>query len=185
MPGHGEQTGGDPAADPDPCPSPRQKLTEIGPSPSSPKALGDVLMRWIADLEPAYTRFATTYRVDFDQFEPVQSNERLAPILALLSWPATLPPPAHESTPTTLDALFSLPAERLVYFKRLYARLLKSTQEGRSDHALLVSANAKLDHLLDLCDRARQLSVLPEDHHAFEEHHQRSSGESVDSPGSS
>ncbi|KAL8279588.1 hypothetical protein RQP46_008150 [Phenoliferia psychrophenolica] len=159
------------------------KLTEIGPNPASPKALGDVLMRWITDLEPAYTRFANTYSLGFDQFEPVQSNEKLAPILAALPYPATLPQPSDSYPPqTSLDALFSLPAERLVYFKRLYARLLKSTQEGRSDHALLVAANERLDVLLDLCDQARTRSVLPEAEH--DEQH-RSSGESVDSPGSS
>ncbi|TNY23593.1 hypothetical protein DMC30DRAFT_347200, partial [Rhodotorula diobovata] len=132
------------------------KLLEIGPSPSSPKALGDLLMRWIDEIEPAYTRYAATLQSGYDTHAPVQSNPRLAPILASLPWPSTLPllsddpaaAPAPAPGPTvTLDALFALPVTRVGYYQRLYAKLLRSTQEGRSDHALLVSANDKLRRL--------------------------------------
>ncbi|KWU42010.1 hypothetical protein RHOSPDRAFT_21929 [Rhodotorula sp. JG-1b] len=135
------------------------KLLEIGPNPSSPKALGDLLMRWVDDIEPAYTRYATTYALDYDSFEPVQSNPNLAPILAQLDWPASLPPSSQ--TGVSLDRLFELPLYRVQYYQRLYAKLLRSTQEGRSDHALLVSANEKLAHLESLCEQGKQRSVLP------------------------
>ncbi|GEM10024.1 guanine nucleotide exchange factor [Rhodotorula toruloides] len=111
-----------------------EKLHEIGPNPSSPKALGDLLMRWISDIEPAYTRYATTISLDFDLYEPVQSNPKLAPILSSLPWPPSLPSPPSS---VTMDRLFELPYYRVRYYKRLYAKLLRSTQEGRSDHALL------------------------------------------------
>lgn len=188
-----------PGRSPFPMPDPAralcpQKLNEIGPNPASPKALGDLLMRWIGDLEPAYTRYATNYRTGFDLFQPVQTNPKLGPILDALSWPATLAAPLSSSTPVTLDVLFSLPAERLVYYSKLYARLLKSTQEGRSDHALLVAANERLTALLGIVDDSRRLSVLPEDQLralAFEEQQRRggptggrSSGEGSDSQGS-
>ncbi|GAA6055328.1 hypothetical protein JCM3770_005287 [Rhodotorula araucariae] len=133
------------------------KLLEIGPSPSSPKALGDLLMRWIDDIEPSYTRYATTLQCGFDTHPPVQANERLAPILASLAWPSTLP--QEEERPVSLDALFALPAVRIAYYQRLYAKLLRSTQEGRSDHALLVTANDKLRRLAAVCDDARGRSL--------------------------
>ncbi|BGP72720.1 hypothetical protein NBRC10513v2_006116 [Rhodotorula toruloides] len=133
------------------------KLNEIGPNPSSPKALGDLLMRWISDIEPAYTRYATTISLDFDLYDPVQSNPKLAPILASLPWPSSLPSPPSV---VTMDRLFELPYYRVRYYKRLYAKLLRSTQEGRSDHALLVSANEKLAKLEEMCEEGRKRSVL-------------------------
>ncbi|GAA5878322.1 hypothetical protein JCM3774_001986 [Rhodotorula dairenensis] len=135
------------------------KLLEIGPNPSSPKALGDLLMRWVDDVEPAYTRYATTYALDYDSFEPVQSNPNLAPILADLDWPASLP--VQPQSRVTLDRLFELPLYRIQYYQRLYAKLLRSTQEGRSDHALLVSANEKLAQLEVLCEEGKRRSVVP------------------------
>lgn len=138
-----------------------QKLNEIGPNPSSPKALGDLLMRWITDLSPAYTRYSTTYQVDFDRYDPVQTNAKLGPVLSALHHPSTLPP-AADSAPPTLDLLFSLPVVRLGYYKKLYTKLLRSTQEGRSDHALLTDANIQLDHLIARCDEAKARSVVLE-----------------------
>ncbi|GAA5820791.1 hypothetical protein JCM11251_003161 [Rhodosporidiobolus azoricus] len=138
------------------------KLLAIGPSPSSPKALGDLLMRWIPDLEPAYTRFATTYQLDYDRFEPVQSNPNLVPILAQLSYPVSLPSAAQSGREVTLDTLFALPLYRVKYYQKLYAKLLRSTQEGRSDHALLVQANEKLERLERAMEDGRKRSVLGE-----------------------
>lgn len=163
-----------------------QKLVEIGPSPSSPKALGDLLMRWITDIEPAYARYATTFLTSFDSFDPVQSNPRLHEILATLSWPGTLPLPlpplpADVDFPLpprapTLDDCFQLPIVRLKYYKKLYSKLLKSTQEGRSDHALLVGANERLDALLVKCELAMERSVVEE--HAVGEERESSARKS-------
>ncbi|GAA6005954.1 uncharacterized protein JCM10292_005625 [Rhodotorula paludigena] len=139
------------------------KLLEIGPNPSSPKALGDLLMRWIPDLEPAYTRYAQTLARGYDAFAPVQSNPKLASVLAALPYPSTLPSPSSspaESSAVTLDTLFELPRQRVAYYQRLYAKLLRSTQEGRSDHALLVAANDKLAYLERLCDEGARRSIL-------------------------
>ncbi|GAA5908151.1 hypothetical protein JCM6882_005956 [Rhodosporidiobolus microsporus] len=139
------------------------KLLAIGPSPSSPKALGDLLMRWIPDLEPAYSRYATTLQLDFDRFLPVQSNPNLAPILAQLPYPVSLPPPqTGDEGVVTLDALFALPVHRVKYYQKLYAKLLRSTQEGRSDHALLVAANEKLERLERGMEASKGRSVLGE-----------------------
>ncbi|KAN0064616.1 hypothetical protein ACQY0O_002245 [Thecaphora frezii] len=145
-------------------------LKEIGPNPSSPKALGDLLMRWIDDLEAPYTRFCEHYMSDFDSWSKVQSNPRLAGLLAEISGATKADGTAvifsdKRRDPNelwTLDSLFALPHIRLKYYKKLYARLLKSTQPGRSDHKLLVGANAKLDELLEKSKRRLAISVLDE-----------------------
>ncbi|KAG9001080.1 hypothetical protein FRB93_012460 [Tulasnella sp. JGI-2019a] len=124
------------------------KLKDIGPNPSSPKALGDLLMRWIEDLEAPYSRYCNSFTAGFDSWDRVQSNPALQPLLDEVT--NAHPPTPADGVPLTwtLDSLFILPRLRLKYYKKLYARLLKSTQPGRSDHRLLVSANEKLDGLI-------------------------------------
>ncbi|EJD55152.1 hypothetical protein AURDEDRAFT_50801 [Auricularia subglabra TFB-10046 SS5] len=138
------------------------RLNDIGPNPTSPKALGDLLMRWIDDLDAPYARYCNSYATQFDNWDPVANNPRLPAMLSELSRssPPRVPMPTSpdpsgsatnfDSAPTewTLDALFKLPHARLRYYKKLYARLLKSTTPGRSDHKLLTRANERLDTLI-------------------------------------
>lgn len=67
--------------------------------------------------------------------------------------------PAHPSEPPiwTLDELFLIPKARLKYYRKLYGRLLKGTQPGRSDHRLLVGAADKLDKLVALVDSRAEI----------------------------
>ncbi|KAG7099301.1 hypothetical protein E1B28_001159 [Marasmius oreades] len=134
------------------------KLREIGTS--SPKALGDLLIRWVDDLEGPYTSYCTQYRSGFDHWEPVQVNTRLAPILESFS-AANPPPTSSNADPSvwSLDDLFLLPKGRLKYYKKLYSRLLKSTQAGKSDHRLLVEALDKLEKLLAILDERDGMKV--------------------------
>jgi len=77
-------------------------------------------------MEPAYTRYSSTYLSSFDTWPPVQSNPNLAGILLEVSSQLLPPPPASSASGDwTLDALFLLPYNRLRYYKKLYARLLK------------------------------------------------------------
>ncbi|THV04850.1 hypothetical protein K435DRAFT_961582 [Dendrothele bispora CBS 962.96] len=133
------------------------KLKEIGTNPSSPKALGDLLMRWIDDLEAPYTAYCAKYCCGFDEWEPVQSNSKLSPVLATFS--VATPPPSSDPPIWTLDALFLLPKGRLKYYKKLYTRLLKSTAPGRSDHRLLLGAVSKLDRLLETLEQREKVKV--------------------------
>jgi hypothetical protein len=85
----------------------------------------------------------------------VRNNTRLPGVLETFS--ANMPPPTAPSVDPnpqiwTLDELFLLPMGRLKYFKKLYGRLLKGTQPGRSDHKLLADAAEKLDKLLTILD---------------------------------
>lgn len=125
-------------------------LKAIGPRPASPKALGDLLMRWVDDLERPYTRFIAAYTSPLDRLPGVVDNPKLVSLLA----------DARPLLPESLDQAFTLPLTRLAYYKRLYARLLRSTQPGRSDHRLLVAANGKLDALLESADQARQRDAV-------------------------
>lgn len=147
-----------------------KSLKEIGPNPSSPRALGDLLMRWIDDLETPYLRYCDNYFTDFDNWPSVQTNSKLPSLLESVSESTQ-----SDGTPIifsdkkrqvgqlwTLDQLFALPQTRLKYYKKLYARLLKSTQTGRSDHRLLVGANEKLDELLQRAKKRIAMSVLDE-----------------------
>lgn len=141
------------------------KLKEIGANPSSPKALGDLLMRWIDDLDRPYTTYCQQFSTGFDQWEPVKSNTKLPGVLEAFS---TASPPSIAAIQSsqladpslwTLDALFLLPKGRLLYYRKLYNRLLKSTVPGRSDHRLLMGALEKLDDLLETLDGRCQVKV--------------------------
>jgi hypothetical protein len=136
-----------------------QKLKEIGPNPSSPKALGDLLMRWIDDLEPAYRKYCAAYLTGFDSYASVARNVLLPSILSDISASSPPTPPLDR---WSLDALFILPYTRLRYYRKLYARLLRSTKEGRSDHRLLVVANQRLEALVELVEGRLELDVSEE-----------------------
>ncbi|KAJ3868730.1 hypothetical protein EV359DRAFT_70393 [Lentinula novae-zelandiae] len=137
------------------------KLKEIGTNPSSPKALGDLLMRWIDDLETPYSTYCSKFLSGFDMWDPVQSNPKLGSILANMSSSNAL---STGNEVWTLDKLFLLPKARLKYYKKLYGRLLKSTAPGRSDYKLLVGAVDKLERLLDTLEQRESIRVgYPDD----------------------
>jgi hypothetical protein len=111
--------------------------------------------RQINELEMPYTSYCERFCTGFDAWEPVRNNTRLPDVLATFS--ANLPPPSAssgnpDSQIWTLDELFLLPMGRLKYFKKLYGRLLKGAQPGRSDYKLLSEAAEKLDKLLAILD---------------------------------
>lgn len=113
-------------------------------------------MRWIDDLEPAYHKYASYYLGGFDSYAGVSRNLLLPDILLDIS--SSNPPPAPLEQ-WTLDALFLLPFGRLRYYRKLYARLLRSTKEGRSDHKLLVVANQRLEALVERVEGRLDMDV--------------------------
>jgi hypothetical protein len=116
--------------------------------------------RQIDDLEAPYTRYCNGYTTSFDTWTPVQKNPNLRPILEEIS--INISPSAYATNLDpiwTLDTLFLMPATRLKYYKKLYARLLKSTQPGRSDHKLLLGANERLGRLLSTVEERAAVRV--------------------------
>lgn len=145
-------------------------LKDIGPEPTSPRALGNLLMCWIDDLNTPYCRYCENHFINFDTWPAVQSNDRLTQLLTEVSAPVDAAgepkifsdKKRQSGDAWTLDSLFALPQIRLRYYKKLYARLLKSTNPGRSDHRLLVGANDKLDELLEKAQRKISVGLLDE-----------------------
>ncbi|KAK2461844.1 hypothetical protein APHAL10511_006307 [Amanita phalloides] len=133
------------------------RLKDIGTNPSSPKVLGDLLMKWITDLDTPYTNYCTNYCSGFDDWEPVKSNHKLPEVLKAFT--ASFPLSSSMQTLWTLDAVFLLPKGRLKYYRKLYNRLLKGTVAGRSDHRLLVNALEKLDALLNTLESRQSIRV--------------------------
>lgn len=153
-----------------------QRLKDIGSNPSDPKALGDLLMRWVRfiahchiqplltlqidDLEPSYGRYATIFLTGFDNYPPVSSNTLLPGILNEVSMSSPPTPPLQQ---WSLDALFLLPYNRLRYYRKLYSRLLQNTVEGRSDHRLLATGVQRIEALVADVEARLECDVSEED----------------------
>ena len=114
----------------------------------------------IDDLEPAYGKYCSTFMTGFDSYSPITENALLPNILSDIS---DISPPTPPLTSWSLDALFILPYARLRYYRKLYARLLRNTKEGRSDHRLLLSANQKLDALVSEVEERLEVDVAEDD----------------------
>lgn len=91
----------------------------------------------------------------FDDWEPVQSNSRLAAILEEFS---EVNPPQNSSH-WTLDTLFSLPRLRIKYYHKLYGRLLKTAVPGQETRDTLVSGIEKLEQLMQLAEERASIPL--------------------------
>ncbi|WFD00860.1 hypothetical protein MYAM1_003615 [Malassezia yamatoensis] len=137
-----------------------QSLQDIGPNPDSPKGLGNLLMQWIQQLESPYRQYCSVYLCGLDNWSLMKDNPSLPSILAQVT--REIPPLASNGASTwSLDSLFGLPVARLRFYKKLYSRLLRSTQPGRSDHDLLADANRRLDTLLSQAQHRPSVSSAP------------------------
>lgn len=116
--------------------------------------------RQVDDLEPAYGRYVAIYLTGFDSYKLVTKNPLLPGILDDVSRTCPPTPPLER---WTLDALFLLPYARLRYYRKLYARLLKSTQEGRNDHRMLATASQRLETLVADVEARLECDVSEED----------------------
>lgn len=133
-----------------------RRLQDIGPNPASPKGLGNLLMRWVDQLQDPYANYAAVYMTGFNTYPAVLANRALPATLASVSQEL---PKSAEQHAWTLDDFFELPLQRLRFYKKLYQRLLRSTQSGRSDHRLLVRANEKLEALVQKAQARQQVHV--------------------------
>ncbi|KAJ3787602.1 hypothetical protein GGU10DRAFT_415572 [Lentinula aff. detonsa] len=135
-----------------------RKLKEIGMNPSSPKALGDLLMRWASD--PLY------FFSDPNHFNRLTTSKlhtpRTAQNFCQDSTSESLFSPIQNSGPSSSN--FHHQICHPWYYKKLYGRLLKSTAPGRSDHKPLAGAVDSLDRLLDTLEQRESIRVgFPDD----------------------
>ncbi|CAG8478043.1 27364_t:CDS:10 [Dentiscutata erythropus] len=118
------------------------KLARFGSSPQSAEELGDALMAWVDEMEEPYKNYCQKYRQGFDRRQDIEENLVLQQTLNDIS--------AENNQPVSLDYFFDIPIKRLHYYKKLYMRLFKSTEPGRSDHTILASANERLDQIINI-----------------------------------
>jgi len=140
-------------------------LQEIGPNPSSPKGLGNLLMHWIDTLQAPYSHYIDVYTPHLDTRPDIAHHARLQSVLQNANRQI---PRNDYPNGWTLDRFFELPILRLVFYKKLYGRLLRNAQPGRSDHTLLLTANEKLDVLNQRAQRQKvSLGSMPSDQKAL------------------
>lgn len=140
-------------------------LQEIGPNPTSPKGLGNLLMHWVDTLQGPYTHYLDVYTPHLDSRPDIVHHVRLQSVLQNTN--RQIPRNDYPSG-WTLDRFFELPIVRLVFYKKLYGRLLRNAQPGRSDHTLLLTANEKLDALNERAQRQKASpGPLPADQRAL------------------
>ncbi|KAG0141712.1 hypothetical protein CROQUDRAFT_725495 [Cronartium quercuum f. sp. fusiforme G11] len=163
-----------------------------------PVQLANLMAGWIYDLEPIYGRYCSPRgwagAGGWSRDPSVMSNPILRDILATTPWPASLAPPPAEIFPgvpyphddiwtidkqgvphATLTTFFALPFARLVYYRRLYEKVLKTCQHGSPEHRVVQDASTRLSNLLDAGCLQWNINPIPP-HHArssFEvSHHQ-------------
>ncbi|RUS13792.1 hypothetical protein BC937DRAFT_94774, partial [Endogone sp. FLAS-F59071] len=94
----------------------------------------------VNDMEAPYANFSRSFVKGLNERADIMSNPELQMVLTNLS--------LQREENITLDTLFASPLERMRYYKKLYVRLLESTEPGRSDHKLLMQANHRIDMVL-------------------------------------
>ncbi|CAG8511332.1 1436_t:CDS:2, partial [Racocetra persica] len=124
------------------------KLAKLGTSLQSAEEFGNTLVN---EMEEPYTNYCRKYRQGFDYRKDIEENLVLQQTLNDIS--------AENNQPVSLDYFFDIPLKRIHYYKKLYMRLFKSTEPGRSDHIILASANERLDLLINLEKQAKESNL--------------------------
>ncbi|KAF9377412.1 hypothetical protein CPB97_010211 [Podila verticillata] len=117
-----------------------KKLVEVVASADVMKELGTVLM-WFADsMEVPYSNFCRSHVPHLDNWPEIINNTRLQDILTEIA--------AEQFQHVTLDSFLMKPIDRLHYYRRLYMRLLDSSERGKPDFDALESAFMRIDTIL-------------------------------------
>ncbi|RIA94808.1 hypothetical protein C1645_817512 [Glomus cerebriforme] len=124
------------------------RLNQIGTDLVSAKELGNALMTWVKEMEGPYSTYCKNYRRGVDLWPEIDNNLNLQQTLNVIS--------AKRNKPVTLDYLFEAPLKRIRYYKKLYMRILKSSEPGRPDYDILVNANKRIDNLIELEKKAKE-----------------------------
>ena len=122
-------------------------------------------MHWIDTLQAPYSHYIDVYTPHLDTRPDIAHHVRLQSVLQNANRQI---PRNDYPNGWTLDRFFELPILRLVFYKKLYGRLLRNAQPGRSDHTLLLTANEKLDVLNQRAQRQKaSLGSMPADQKAL------------------
>ncbi|KAG0325735.1 hypothetical protein BG004_003125, partial [Podila humilis] len=117
-----------------------KKLVDVVASADVMKELGTVLM-WFADaMEVPYSNFCRSHVPHLDNWPEIINNTRLQDILTEIA--------AEQFQHVTLDSFLMKPIDRLQYYRRLYMRLLDSSERGKPDFDALESAFMRIDTIL-------------------------------------
>ncbi|KAF9169529.1 hypothetical protein BGX21_000524 [Mortierella sp. AD011] len=117
-----------------------KKLVEVQNGTDITKDLGSVLMWFVDSMETPYSNFCRNHVPYFDSWPEIMNNTRLQDILAQIA--------VEQVQHTTLDTFLMKPIDRLHYYRRVYMRLLESSERGKPDFEALEAAFMRIDTIL-------------------------------------
>ncbi|KAG0202008.1 hypothetical protein BGX28_005325 [Mortierella sp. GBA30] len=119
-----------------------KKLGDVMTSQDVTKELGPVLMWFVDAMEVPYSNYCRNHVPQLDNWPEIINNTRLQDILTVLA--------AEQFQHVTLDSFLMKPIDRLHYYRRLYMRLLDSSERGKPDFDALEAAFMRIDTILRL-----------------------------------
>ncbi|KAF8933244.1 hypothetical protein BGZ58_006493, partial [Dissophora ornata] len=117
-----------------------KKLVDVQASDDVMKELGSVLMWFVDSMETSYSNFCRNHVPHFDNWPEIMNNSRLQDILGEIA--------GEQFQHVTLDTFLMKPIDRLHYYRRLYMRLLDSSERGKPDFDALEAAFMRIDTIL-------------------------------------
>ncbi|KAF9180058.1 hypothetical protein BGZ51_006465 [Haplosporangium sp. Z 767] len=119
-----------------------KKLDEIMGNEDVAKGLETVLIWFVDAMEASYSNYCRNHEPLLDNWPEIINNTRLQEILAEIA--------AEQFQHVTLDSFLMKPIDRLHYYRRLYLRLLDSSERGNPDFGALEGAFIRIDTILRL-----------------------------------
>ncbi|KAF9110903.1 hypothetical protein BGX27_005742 [Mortierella sp. AM989] len=117
-----------------------KKLAEVQAGTDVTKDLGSALMWFVDSMETPYSNYCRNHVPHFDNWLEIMNNTRLQDILAEIA--------AEQFQHVTLDTFLMKPIDRLHYYRRVYMRLLDSSERGKPDFEALEAAFMRIDTIL-------------------------------------
>ncbi|KAF9090769.1 hypothetical protein BGX23_005749, partial [Mortierella sp. AD031] len=119
-----------------------RRLDDVMASEDITKELGAALVWFVDIIEAPYSNYCRIHVPQLDNWPEIVNNTRLQNILTALA--------AEQVQHVTLDSFLMKPIDRLHYYRRLYMRLLESSDRGNPDFEALESAFIRIDTILRL-----------------------------------
>ncbi|KAG0365067.1 hypothetical protein BGZ54_006908 [Gamsiella multidivaricata] len=117
-----------------------KRLDEVLASEDTTKELGMALIWFVDIMETSYSNYCRGHVPHLDNWPEIINNSRLQNILVEIA--------SEQVQHVTLDSFLMKPIDRLHYYRRLYMRLLDSTERGNPDFAPLEAAFMRIDIIL-------------------------------------